>query len=365
MVIIVIELLYLFNAEKIYMKNQIDDCIDYECWDDRISYFLLRGGVSEVYIDLDKNISEGKISETTCHSYAHLIGEKAFNLFIDNKDLNLSEKTSYCGYGFYHGFIEALLLSTGDYAKARDFCDYVRVHMSNKSSASYNACFHGFGHGIVDGSQAPSTRSPEVLIAEGLNVCKEIGRTDFEKDLCNSGIFNSLSIIESNPEFGIEWESDNPYWLCDKQTDPNVKKPCYEEMNTLVARYSNGYRSNAIKFIKKIPEEKYRQLAAQSYFGYYASTYPDLTIIAKQCVSLDNTLKNYCITGFVGGLLEFGSPQIEYERGLKFCDTEIFGKKEKEVCYRRVAWGARDIYPSDKASMVCNLITQKFQDVCS
>jgi hypothetical protein len=359
-------LLYDFVKSKSVSKNVATvDCNVSDCWDEEITQLLDRGGVSLVFERLPQKYSTPDFSGQ-CHGYVHLIGEKAYLLFSDGIDLRLSENTSHCGYGFYHGFIEALIINSGkDYHVARNFCDYVKTTMSEKSRASLQACFHGFGHGIVDGYYIPENGDARVLIEDGLTICEEVGRTDFEIDLCNSGVFNSLSIIEGNPDNSIVWEDNDPYWICNTYEQHTIKKPCYEEMNTLTMRYAQGNFAKALSFAMKIDDIKYRQLAVQSLSGFYASFKPNTEDVISKCLSLTADVKNYCITGFIGGMLEFGTPKNEYIEAFSFCDSTKLSDIDKLTCYKRIAGGALDIYSPETHRTVCQKITERFQDVCS
>ncbi|MDZ4285143.1 MAG: hypothetical protein U1A28_04935, partial [Patescibacteria group bacterium] len=74
------------------------------CSQEEIGAALTAGGVSAAF-DVVASLYTRQSFSGDCHGYAHEIGEAAYFLYEGGKDMRLSPKTSYCGYGFYHGFM--------------------------------------------------------------------------------------------------------------------------------------------------------------------------------------------------------------------------------------------------------------------
>ena len=101
----------------------------------------------------------------TCHAVTHDLGKAAYEEFHRTGHTELTSKASYCGYGYYHGFLDALLIDTNDLAEARSFCTYVGKNVPHPPPPEFaeGSCYHGVGHGITDGTD-PSVWGDELSI---------------------------------------------------------------------------------------------------------------------------------------------------------------------------------------------------------
>ena len=132
-----------------------------------------------------------------CHTITHDLGALSFEEFKSGKDFSLSAKASSCGFGFYHGFMEAMLAADGDLREAKRFCEYVDAKMKSNSGSVSAACYHGIGHGVVDGADKSKWGNESTFIERGLELCVGLGKIDPDTEhltRCASGVFNSLAI---------------------------------------------------------------------------------------------------------------------------------------------------------------------------
>ncbi|MCE9549079.1 hypothetical protein K8Q98_01635 [Candidatus Nomurabacteria bacterium] len=81
----------------------------YNCWRDELENILNRKGLSASFDVLAVLYETEPDFVSECHGYTHELGEKAYFLFSRYKNIEMTPKASYCGYGFYHGFIETML----------------------------------------------------------------------------------------------------------------------------------------------------------------------------------------------------------------------------------------------------------------
>ncbi|MCH7730573.1 hypothetical protein IID21_03545 [Patescibacteria group bacterium] len=346
------------------------DCKQNEprCWQETIENALAEGGIEGGFFALSDLYDNDPSFRSDCHGYTHIIGEEASSVFARGEDMALTTKASYCGYGFYHGFMETLLQTTGDLSQAREFCDYVDKQLASQNPGAWRACSHGIGHGTVDGSDPRTWGDAEAMIAEGLRLCEILSSEEFQKDLCASGVFNSLAIMHYDPKYKLEINNADPYWICQKQTVGYFKKPCYEEMNTLTLRSSGNDFSKASFHVENIEESEYAVFAIQS-LAAYASSFAIKDASYREfiatCQSLSEHLKIPCVAGFAAGLLEHGPPEREYVAALDYCASEMLTEKEKEACYKRLLGGAWHLYSSQKYQDICNLVAREYKRLCN
>jgi len=337
-----------------------------QCWQHIIQQQLHNNNLDAAFAALDAFIKQNPSELGSCHGLTHQIGQEAFKLFNQNKDFALSPKTSYCGYGFYHGFMEALVHTTNDMRQARGFCKYVGDRLRSQIPDAEYACYHGIGHGVVDGSDPRTYGDPHALIAPGLKLCAAVSSNDIERDRCASGVFNSLAIMYANGEYKLVVDSKDPYGICRAYTDPSFKKPCYEEMNTLVMKLGDFDFQKSARFTQIIPEDLYAKLAVQSLAGYAASAVRGkaYTQYIDDCHALQKRLHIPCIKGFAAGLVEFGVPEKEYVEAISFCASDVLAEEEKNACFARILPYLSSLYSKTKMEQVCSQIAAPYRINC-
>ncbi len=337
-----------------------------QCWENMINSALKEEGLDSAFDVLADLYSGEPEFVRDCHSYTHKLGEAAYRKFVNHEDMVLTAKTSYCGYGFYHGFMEALLFSGGKIEEARRFCAYAGEALAGQTSDAEGACYHGIGHGTVDGGDPTAWGNPGKMVEPGLEMCEKVADTETKKNRCASGVFNSLAIMFSDPKYKLN--EPKPYEICTNQSMPYFKKACYEEMNTLILRLNDYDVVKASGMVGDIKDSDYAATAMQTLAGYAASFAEtkkmDTHDIVKICHSVRNDLSMPCIIGFGGGLMEFGTPGTEYDRALDLCGSGELNNEERKICFGRVLWLASVLYPAEKHIKVCGMVKEEFRSNC-
>lgn len=330
-----------------------------KCWETVVTEVMKTSGMDAAW-DVIAKISETEPKfAQNCHGFTHIVGEEAYQLFKKENRVDFSPKASYCGYGFYHGFMETLMQVSGDLEEAHALCQSFQN--------AWRSCYHGIGHGTVDGSDPRTWGNAYAMIAPGLQLCKRLGRNLQEIDLCASGVFNSLAILYTDSKYKLVVNED-PYWICKDQSEPDFKKPCFEEMNTWALRLGNHDFSKAKLFVEKINEDIYAGHAMRSLATYAAK----FTLERKNsndfilsCRAAQKHLQRHCIDGFVGGLFEFGMPGKEYHIALEFCRQNRLSHEEKVVCYTSFNWFSSLHYSEKQQNTPCTLIEKGYRYLCT
>lgn len=355
-----------------YKTNSIAiDCLDtaekYNCWRDILNGTLEQQGLSASFDILAKLYDTEPDFIAECHGFTHELGEESYKLYSKYKSLEMTPKASYCGYGFYHGFVETLLHSGAPIKEAAEFCAYADQQLSAYGEKTSIACYHGIGHGAVDGSDPRNWGNPQKLITPGLNLCKTVSILPVQTELCGTGVFNALAIALNSNLYNLN-SPDGPYEICLNQ-EPVFKKACYEQMNTRAVGLAGGNFSAALKFVMDIPSKEHAVTAMEQLVpaaiidkvGQNNNFDEELEV----CQSLPGYLQKACLTGIVGGILEFGKPDYEYLEALNFCGTAPLNELEKEQCFKFVASSSYVIYSPEKAKQICGLIDPKYKPYCN
>lgn len=293
---------------------------------------------------------------TFCHGNTHELGEIAYRNFTRDTEVDVSPKTAYCGFGFYHGFLEALLAETGDLSEARRYCAIAEERLKNTFAGVSFACYHGIGHGVVDGSEPDRWGDASSFIERGLKLCDTLGEVEEHKERCASGVFNALALAYRNPTFSLSIDTNDPYAICRAQSLPYAEEACHDQMNTYVIDTSPTF-SDALALARRSASPTYVATAIEAAAGYRAQSMleSDDTFAASiaACSALEGDLVSACIRGLAGGMIEFGKPGHEYDAALRLCSM---ANTESSICYQSLFTGVRDRVPKSEYPRLCTHI---------
>lgn len=302
-----------------------------------------------------------------CHGTTHTLGEYAYEDFKEATDFALTPKTAYCGFGFFHGFMEALLAENGDIAEARRFCDSADRDLQSATAGVSFACYHGIGHGIIDGSDPEAWGDVAAFIAPGLRLCDTLGDNLEHKTRCVSGVFNSLGVAYFEPKYKLPIEKNDPYAFCRGLVPEYQKKACYDQMNSYIVPATKSF-SEALILAATTPETEYRQLAVSTVAGLAANQTlarkRDAAADMRACGELAPDLHATCARGFANGLIEFGLPGKEFDIALRACaESGNFAK----ACFEGLSHAAKDRVNRETQEKVCAAMKatdEKFGRTC-
>lgn len=349
-----------------------------ECWNYQISEALTTGGVDAAFTELDTLYKTYPAFAQSCHSFAHTLGEAAYRQYNETKKADLSAKSNYCGYGFYHGFMETLLHTTGDVQQAQDFCKYVGDQLQAETSDAEGACYHGIGHGAVDGGDQRAWGNAQSFIEPGIQLCEQVAgndRTEFGKLYrCVTGAYNAVEILSQDPKYKLEIISTNPFYLCPSQPVA-FQEGCYTNMLPAVFRMTNNNIGSSLQYVlSKVPTTAGTNTILQTVVQnlFYESIRMHLmdsdfgvTESVGLCRNLkDSSLHDSCIAGLAGGHMQYGEPQRQYIKALAFCGNKMLTGHEQDVCYGHVLVRLRIWYTESKKQEICNSAPADYKHYC-
>jgi len=322
------------------------------CWESTVRDLVKNEGVDRALEAVAALYREDPEFAKDCHAYTHSIGQEASKLYLQQRDFEVGEKTGYCGYGFYHGFMESLLTSGGDINLARSFCDFVDKQLISLHAGK--ACYHGIGHGTADFTNPATWGSEYELTRDALKLCKQVADSDEKLYLCGSGVFNSLSNGYVGERYGLKLRQNDPLWFC-KSQEEGFKKSCYTQMTDSLMRLANNDFVRTMKYIEDIREDVYAQAATLTLLSLIVKENLDLAdygTYISECRVFQSRLYDSCIEGIAGGLIEFGSPSEEYSKAFDFCKgLDLDG--EKKVCIAYLLRSINSWYSEDKLKDIC------------
>jgi hypothetical protein len=338
------------------------------CFQEKITTILKEQGLDKALDKMSELYDSDPVFKGSCHSVAHALGKAAYHLFEKGKDIHLTAKTAYCSYGFYHGFMEEMLQVSGDFQEARDFCAKAGEMLSTETAYAEGACYHGIGHGTVDGSDPRDWGDPKAIVSPGLDMCDKVDSKEPHFYRCASGAFNSLAIIYMGNQYGLKSHVEDPFSVCERWSDYRIKNPCYQEMNMFAMSIAENSLAKGIKLVEKIKDPVYAKLAMTSLSGVAPSRFTDTAVDFKrtvdECHAARADLIVPCIEGVPSGIMEFGSPGKEYVPALEFCRSDSLLENERLECLKTVFGGVRAYYSTEKQASICSSVEKKYKDIC-
>lgn len=337
-----------------------------QCWSDAIDVVMEKKGIGAAFesvallYDTEPSFGEG------CHSFTHKVGAEAYKRFAQKQDFAISPKTAYCGYGFYHGFMETLLQDSGDFEQARKFCAYVDEKLADMTPDANLQCYHGIGHGTVNDHNRKDWGNERALIRPALEICEQVSKTILQLYRCASGVFNGIAIFYIEGEYGLVLKKDDPLWVCREQKK-EYQQACYGNMNVALLAMTQQDFLKAARFIEKIiPDDEaikaIRYLAAP--FGAQRQRQTNFVSEINDCRSLQSRLRLTCIQGFSFGMLEHGPPGNEYIKPLEFCGLKDLDESEQKACFDYIFSYLGIWYPKEKAEHICTTVASSRVEHC-
>lgn len=344
------------------------------CWEDLILETLEKQGVSAAFALLVELVDTEPAFSYDCHGYSHIIGEEAFELFQTDESFTLSPATVLCGYGFYHGFMETLLQTTGDIELAREFCTFADAQLKGKAAAASTACYHGTGHGAVDGSDPSAWGDANAMMAPGFALCSILAENDFQDYLCATGVFNAIEILSSDDKYSLAEVRKNPFAVCKEQPE-KYREPCYSNMLPAVLELVDNDIAKAAEYINQhmingdaltIDGYTVNEMVTLGLFFEYIrinlernSNYIEEGVALCRVQPEEDHLS--CIAGLSGGHIKYGNPGQEFEQNLIFCAYDDFSIAEKTACYTYFVDRLQNQYDTTTQEYICSQVPEAFK----
>jgi hypothetical protein len=348
-----------------------------QCLNERVTDQAEEGDILEALSLLAEAYLLDSEFARNCHGAAHEIGKIAYVHFEQGKKSILTPLASYCGYGFYHGFMEEFLLAGGGADDARIFCKKAGEDLSEKNPDAEGACYHGIGHGAVDGTDPRAWGDPRAMLAGGLSLCSQVtrGLADIPAGKgpyyrCVSGAYNALEILSREQKYGLSRVFEHPFDFCSDEPSVN-HEACYTNMLPLLLSSHQNDLLAIAKEIEKLPTtQNNKEWVTASLFHEFTRLHVVEDANARErgvalCRQVASSLRLPCIGGLSGGELKYGQPKLEYEGVLQLCGLESLTDEERDVCYHYGLSRLPNLYSPAEIALVCSKVSLPYQKFCT
>ncbi len=336
------------------------------CWEGVVMDSIKSGDIAGAFQSVASMYAASPDMGETCHSLTHEIGRAAYRLFSRDVAFHITPQTAYCSYGFYHGFMEELVLAKGDMKLARDFCSYVDRELSKQSPDVTLQCYHGIGHGTVNNHDPRTWGDPQKLIDPAIVLCEEVATDESEANRCATGVYNGLSIFYSNGEYKLVLDPKDPIGICRSQKEI-YQDACYVSFNTLLLGVTGYDLAKAASFLTEIPSDTVAQHAMINLASPVGTKHMgeiDHSATIAVCRSLPARLHLACIQGYAFGFLEHGEPTQEYIKPLQFCKSNQIDINEQKACFEYILGYLPRWYGNEKVLQICQGLDRPWRQYC-
>jgi plastocyanin len=309
------------------------------CWEARVEAVLKSRGIEAAFAEMRQILAQETQAGKSCHALTHRIGEEAYRLFAQSDSVTVTENASLCGYGFYHGFLEKLVVAEGDPARAEQFCEMVNQKLNEKAALS---CYHGIGHGVTADYPESVWGDTEAMLSPSLEICDRVTSARSKRLDCYIGVYAAAATYYTTGEYGFVLDRQDPLRLCREQAEIH-RSSCYQGLVSALMWATGNNFLRAAHAVAEIPEQEYaigmiRYLAGPVVYTDLKNTNYDHYL--SVCHTLPQPLRYPCIEGFINQVVETNGPNgIEAAR--TFCVFAALRPEERDHCVKYVEAAAR------------------------
>lgn len=349
-------------------SNLKEENQQYACWADYLEIVSRNQGVPDAFRLMATLYVNEPGARKSCHALTHRIGGAAYRKFATSGDITVTPETAFCNFGFYHGFMEALAADGQDIARARAFCARVDTEPRGTPDAGPQ-CFHGIGHGMVNGHEPKLWGNDAAMVNRALHLCEAVADTADRRYRCATGVFNGLAIFYVRGEYGLSMadiHSDDPLRICREQA-PAYRQACYGNMKIVFSRLTGRDFPKMLTIAERIPDEQDAAATVWYLAGFNIERKLDRTDYGddiRACRSLREPLRLPCIQGLATGFLWYGFPGHEYEGALHFCGAERLSHDERQACFDKISSLLPIFYPRPRVTEICKTIPAPYRAQC-
>jgi hypothetical protein len=290
------------------------------CWETALKHTMEVKGFDATFDQLNDFYTNDEGFRQNCHDVMHFVGKNGYLYFKGSRTLTARSETAYCGYGFYHGFIEAMQVENGwgNYDVVRTYCEDV----AKKNPSGAGACFHGIGHALFDSLTASAWGDPVSMTSTAIGECDKALTNEFARVQCSSGVYNALANAARANDYELSFNLIRFPALCNDQRTEYVEK-CYAEVGVAYMRNRGMDREQSVTFIRTLRAD----MSLHELYVYFADEAKsriasfDATQFAEDCEALRENERQSCIAGVIEGIRAVSPAETAHTKQFPFCQA--------------------------------------------
>jgi|GEM_PF-1953078 len=355
----------------------INECAQHEdfivkrqCWEGQLEKAMQEGGVAAAFAYFEDLYKTEPDVPKECHGWSHTLGKAGYEYYIEHGTIELTPGTSNCGYGFYHAYLAELMKYTGDFNKAREFCDNITITDPTYTDQVRTSCKHGLGHG----ASAMLVENPENYgdffgtAKQALAICDQIYSEHHDLMECYDGVFNELYQDILNDRYGYSYREytakNDPYWHC-QQLDDVYKESCYVNVVGILPAVYGDDVVGAMKYILANTHDLEKR--GPKIIAKIAADRIQTTIVDDNhqdsldaCALAPDFLYPTCFRGILNGFIQHGEPHNLHPNGYAFCAEEGVKESERQGCFDIFTEHLEARYQPAEMKHACQYAVEKY-----
>ena len=312
-------------------------------------------------LELFKKLVE--VESNDCHQYAHDFGEYVAQNDHSGEKIKIGIESSYCGYGFWHGFTTQILRDF-DLQTAEQYCENTRnpdpVLLKNLKSN----CYHGLGIGLIqDPPPVEFWGNAGPLIDSALESCDQL-KDEWKRD-CYSGVFHPMADYMARSQYSFAFNEEEPFALCLEQKEHH-RPECYYQIAAKLAHLVDYNLEEGFELIQKIPtelEREYTFTLAMINFVNHQMSNEELVGMFKRCQNLATS--DSCLAGILHTIFANGAVEKAQIRSFDICNSEDLGDNHRLACFKNSIKILRLYYNEQKVQEICAPLEVEYSNVCA
>lgn len=364
------------------------------CWEEFLGILTEREGPKSAFVAYERLRNEEELIATSCHDFAHLIGEYFYWRFARTGTFEEMQEADTCSFGFYHGFMREYGHHGRDFVEgAMNLCNSLKGRGGEDRSWRISHCLHGAGHGLIYYYAENDGLTSELeLINRGIEDCKYMTQDELARRECVNGAFLGLyNMYTKSHVYELDMRAGDPFWYCDRLIDPKYMFDCYDQLAPASMLYTNGDLVAAIKLYTQQYSPPGDSLPAiMTHLGYVASNghyainqnyskAEDFFPVVPHCrkAGLPDDLEAYCVKGIVQSIITRSIPSTALAEAVRFCQSDILvNAGEKRECYGMIMFHGTGFLdnPEDRiqdkkdpgpfVKQVCSMVKEEERQHC-
>lgn len=327
------------SVQKCLEQKSGDAGIFPECWEDEVVQRIEDAGLPAAFEYIDATYAVDPLFRRNCHDVMHAVGRAAYGVYAASSVVTDQPQTTYCGYGFYHGFIEEMQTFHGvdQFSEVREYCEELEtIHPGTRG-----VCYHGVGHAAFDSLSASAWGKPTEMVSLSLASCKRAALDEDARSFCSSGVYNSYANAMSAKDYKLSFDDFELIPFCDAQPSP-YRSACYGELGIGYIRAERMDRDGALEFILGLDADLIRHLLyiyISDEVKRYMDSFDPQTFSAT-CTSLASyEQQSGCVEGVLQGIREETQHDQGFRLQFSYCAVLPEGAV-RDYCLEHTASGA-------------------------
>ncbi len=336
-----------------------------QCWDEQLKQELETQGIDAAFKYFVELYNTEPEVPKNCHGWGHILGKAGYELYSKGEDPGLRPEASYCGYGFFHGFIAELIRQTGDITETKSFCRYVVEKLGTALPSIHDNCIHGVGHGATSMliEEPENYGQIEKVMNEGIDICEKLFSDSSDLENCYDGVFNESQQVLLQSQYGLNFEEFKKldlFLYCQRQPDV-YKKSCYFEFIGIAAAVFGDdvvtIMDYALKNIQNL------DVSGAKLVSKISADHIQTTIVSNDhsdsivaCDLVPEHLYESCFGGILNGFIQHGNPLNLHEKGYAFCGENGLTQMQQSNCREKYTEHLENVYTLEQMKKSCEYI---------